>query len=62
MGDWKGIRNGLGEPLQLYNLKADLQEKNDVAARFGDIVAELEAKMKSCRADSDKWVPKKGKK
>jgi arylsulfatase A-like enzyme len=62
MGDWKGIRNGLGEPLQLYNLKADLGEKENVAARNPEIVAKLEAQMKSARTDSERWVPKKGKK
>jgi len=62
MGDWKGIRNGLGEPLQLYNLKADLHEDADVADKNPDVVATLEAQMKAARTDSDKWVPKKGKK
>jgi len=62
MGDWKGIRNGLGEPLQLFNLKTDLHEDTNVADKNPDVVAKLEAQMKAGRTDSDKWVPKKGKK
>lgn len=62
MGDWKGIRNGLGEPLKLYNLKGDVGEQENVAEKFADVVADLESKLKSCRSESEKWVPKKGKK
>ena len=62
MGDWKGVRNGLGEPLQLYNLKTDLHEDRNVADQNADIVAKLAAQMKAARTDSDQWVPKKGKK
>ena len=61
MGDWKGVRNGLGEALQLYNLKTDLHEDTNVADKNPDVVAKLEAQMKASRTDSDKWVPKKGK-
>jgi len=62
MGDWKGIRNGLGEPLQLFNLRTDLHEDTDVADKNPEVVAKLEAQMKAARTESDQWVPKKGKK
>jgi len=62
MGDWKGIRNGLGEPLKVYNLKQDLHEDHDVAGENPGVVAKLEAQLKAARTESDKWVPKKGKK
>ncbi|HZE99386.1 MAG TPA: arylsulfatase [Planctomycetota bacterium] len=62
MGDWKGVRNGLGEPLQLYDLKTDLHEDNNIAVKHPDVVEKLEAAMKACRADSEKWVPKLRKK
>ena len=52
----------LGEPLQLYNLKTDVGENDDVAAKNPEVVARLEAIMKSARTDSERWVPKKGKK
>jgi arylsulfatase A-like enzyme len=63
VGDWKGVRNGLGSPLQLYNLKTDIGERDDVAEKNPETVAKLEAVMKSARAESERWVPtKKGKK
>jgi arylsulfatase A len=62
VGDWKGLRNGLGEPLKVYNLKTDLHEDQDVAAQNPDVVAKLEAQLKAARSESEKWVPKKGKK
>ncbi|HUR37878.1 MAG TPA: arylsulfatase [Planctomycetota bacterium] len=61
-GDWKGIRNGLGEPLRVYNLKTDLHEDHDVAAQNPDVVATLEAQLKAARTESDRWVPKNAKK
>jgi len=62
MGDWKAIRNGLGEPIQLYNLKEDLGETKNLASQHPEIVAKLDAAMKAARTESDQWVPKKGKK
>ncbi len=60
VGDWKGVRNGLDGPLQLYNLKTDLGENENVAEKNADVVAKLETMMKAARMDSDRWVPKKG--
>ncbi len=52
MGDWKGVRINPGRPIELYNLKADLAEKTDVASQHPDIVARIENLMKSSRTDS----------
>jgi arylsulfatase A-like enzyme len=62
MGNWKGIRNGLGEPVQLYDLEGDLGEKTNVAAQHPAVVEKIEQIMKSARTDSEFWIPKKGKK
>jgi arylsulfatase A-like enzyme len=62
VGDWKGVRNGLDGPLQLYNLKDDVGEGQNVAEKNADVVAKLEAMMKAARTDSVRWVPKKGSK
>ena len=62
VGDWKGIRNGLDGAVQLYNLKTDLSERENVAGKHGEVVARLDALMKSARVDSEEWAPKKGKK
>jgi arylsulfatase A len=62
-GDWKGVRNGLDGPLELYDLKSDEGEAADVAAKHPDVAAKLEALMKSARTPSERWVAKpKGKK
>ena len=43
VGDWKGIRNRVGAPLDLYNLAEDLGETTDVAPHHPDVVARIEA-------------------
>ena len=44
-GDWKGYRLGTKAPLELYDLKTDPQEKNNIAATHPDIVQRIEAIM-----------------
>lgn len=61
-GDWKGIRIGLDGPIQLYDLKNDPGEARDLAAENPEVVAKIDALMKSERTPSEKWVPKRGKK
>jgi arylsulfatase A-like enzyme len=55
MGDWKGVRLGPDQPLELYNLKTDLGETNNVAARQPEIVAKIEEYLKTARTESDRW-------
>jgi len=45
MGDWKGYRLGTKAPLELYDLKADPVEKENIAAAHPDIVRKIEAIM-----------------
>ena len=45
MGDWKGYRLGTKAPLELYDLKADPVEKQNIAAAQPDIVRKIEAIM-----------------
>src|SRR5262249_53548951 len=45
LGDWKGVRQGLEKGTvmtQLYNLANDIGEKNDLAAKYPDIVGRIE--------------------
>ena len=58
MGEWKGIRR-LGEPTELYNLKADLGEKENVAAKHPDVVAKIDEALDKARTESDRWPIKK---
>lgn len=42
LGNWKGIRLGVGSPLQLYDLSSDLAEEQDVAADHPEVVKQIE--------------------
>ncbi len=55
MGDWKAVRVAINKPLELYNLKTDIGETNNVAASQPDVIAKIEAYLKSARTDSPKW-------
>lgn len=54
-GDWKAVRNGPSAPIELYDLKADSGEKNDLAAAKPELVAKAEALMKAARTDDPNW-------
>lgn len=56
-GQWKGIRSTKEENrLRLYDLRSDIQEKNDVAASNPEIVKRIEAYLASARTDSEDWL------
>ena len=58
-GDWKAVRAQADKPLELYNLKTDLAEKNDVAKQNPTVVAKFEAYLKAARTESADWPIKK---
>jgi arylsulfatase A-like enzyme len=58
MGDWKAVRFGLKEPLELYDLKNDVGEKSNVASTHPDIVATIEKYLETARSDSRPWPAK----
>jgi arylsulfatase len=54
-GDWKGLRRDLHKgksKLELYNLKEDVAEKDDVAAKHPDVVKRLERILDTDRVPS----------
>jgi len=59
MGDWKGVRENIAKnpdgPIELYNLKDDIGEKNNIAASHMEIVAKIESCMKTARTPSENW-------
>lgn len=62
MGDWKGIRNRVGGPLELYDLSKDVGEKHDIATEHPAVVAKIEDHLKSARTESKEWPLRAGKK
>jgi arylsulfatase A len=64
MGDWVGVRQKLkpagknGKPrmqIELYNLKEDLAEQQDVAAEHADVVAKIERLMREQHSPSEEF-------
>lgn len=58
MGNWKAIRTGLKRKnadtsIQLYNLKNDMGEKNNVADRHPEVVEQFREIMRSARTESE---------
>lgn len=54
-GDWKAVKYDVRDngKMELYNLKDDVSEENDLADEYPDIVAELDSLMKCSRTESD---------
>jgi arylsulfatase A-like enzyme len=61
MGDWKAVRHRLDQPLELYDLKTDIGEQHNIAADHPEIVARIEAYLKTARTDSALWPIKERK-
>jgi arylsulfatase A-like enzyme len=55
MGDWKAVRPQAGAPIELYNLKTDLGEKQNVAGQNPEIVAKIEDYLKTARTEAPDW-------
>lgn len=55
MGDWKAVRLAPTTPLELYNLKIDLGEMQNIADQHPDVVAKIEKHLKTARTESEHW-------
>jgi arylsulfatase A-like enzyme len=59
MGDWKGIRlyvaRNPNAPIELYNLKDDLAEENNIATQHPEIVEKINQYMITARTHSQNW-------
>jgi arylsulfatase A-like enzyme len=55
MGHWKAVRTAPSAPIQLYDLRADLAEADDVAANHADVVARIAEYLKTARTESADW-------
>jgi arylsulfatase A len=54
-GDWKAVRNGPSQPIELYDLKTDAGELKNLAAQKPELIAHAEALMKSARTEDPNW-------
>jgi len=53
MGQWKAVRRSRDQrKMQLYDLSADIGEKNDIVARHPEIVNKMNQVMRDARTDS----------
>jgi arylsulfatase A-like enzyme len=59
MGQWKAVRPQADEKLELYNLKTDLSESENVAEKNLELVAKLDAFLKSARTESEQFPIRK---
>lgn len=59
MGDWKAVRPQADEKLELYNLKNDPAEKENVAEQNPELMEKFEKYLKTARAESPRWPIKK---
>ena len=53
--NWKVVRRRRDAPLELYDLKTDLAEKNDIATSQPDVVRKFEEYLKTARTESEEW-------
>jgi len=54
-GTWKAVRNGPGQPLELYDLATDPGETKNFAAEKPELAAKAAALMQEARVDDPNW-------
>jgi arylsulfatase A len=55
-GNWKAVRHGLDQPLELYDLASDVGEQQDVAAQHPEVVEKIEEYLRGARTESERWA------
>ena len=54
-GDWKAVSVKAGAPLELYNISKDMEEKNNLASQYPEMVAEFDREMKEQHHPTPNW-------
>ncbi len=60
-GDWKAYRSSLDSPLEIYNLRDDIAEQQDLAGQRPDLVKEMGNIMMAARIESELFPLKRRK-
>jgi arylsulfatase A len=56
MGDWKAVRlKSKSNPIELYDLRTDVAEKNNVAGSHPEIIAQMRKLMETSRTESKEF-------
>ena len=55
IGDWKAVRHGTKLPIELYDLKSDPYERQDVSPANPDVVKRFDDYFRNARTDSQTW-------
>ena len=58
IGDWKGVRLAKGARIELYDLKKDLGEQNNIADQHPGVVSKIERLMQTARTESKEFPVK----
>ncbi len=54
-GDWKAVRHGVDQPMELYNLAKDVSEKNDVGSTNPKVVQDFAEYFRTGRTDDPNY-------
>ena len=54
-GDWKGVRTRPGDQFDLYDLRTDINEENNVASRFPEAANQIKTIMNKEHENSSVW-------
>ena len=54
-GRWKALRKTPSSPLELYDLRSDIGEQQDIAAQNSQVVSRLASYLQSARGPSEIW-------
>lgn len=55
IGDWKAVRLAPSRPIELYNLKSDIGEQNNIADEHPDIVTRAKDIFEKIRTNANLW-------
>ncbi len=55
MGEWKAVRHYPSGPIELYDLSVDIEELNNIADQYPQIVAKMKELLDTVRTDHELW-------